>query len=32
MKRNLEEYDFPKDLKKMNIDELELLSYAVRDF
>lgn len=32
MKRNLEDYDFPEDLKKMNIDELGLLSYAIRDF
>jgi 1-deoxy-D-xylulose-5-phosphate synthase len=32
MKRTLPEYDFPADLKKMNLDELELLSYEIRDF
>ena len=32
MKRDLTEYDFPKDLKNMNENELELLSYAIRDF
>lgn len=32
MKRNLTEYDFPGDLKNMNEDELELLTYAIRDF
>lgn len=25
-------YDFPRDLKNMSVEELELLSYAIRDF
>lgn len=31
MKRLLE-YNFPQDLKNMSIDEMELLSYEIRDF
>jgi 1-deoxy-D-xylulose-5-phosphate synthase len=31
MKR-LHEYNFPEDLKSMSIEELELLSYEIRDF
>ena len=30
--KDLTEYNFPEDLKPMNLDELELLSYAIRDF
>ena len=32
MSKYLKEHDFPSDLKKMNYDELELLSYEIRDF
>ncbi len=32
MHQKIEDYDFPKDLKKMNRAELELLSYQIRDF
>ncbi len=32
MRKKLTEYDFPNDLKNMDIDELELLSYDIRDF
>ena len=32
MSKSLYEYDFPKDLKKMTFDELDLLSYQIRDF
>ena len=32
MKRDLTEYIFPEDLKNMSGEELELLSYAIRDF
>ena len=32
MSKSLYEYDFPKDLKKMTLDELDLLSYQIRDF
>lgn len=32
MRKKLTEYDFPDDLKNMDIDELELLSYDIRDF
>ena len=32
MSKSLSEYDFPKDLKKMTFDELDLLSYQIRDF
>lgn len=32
MARKLTDYDFPEDLKEMNVDELNLLSYSIRDF
>ncbi len=32
MSKDLTEYDFPADLKSMDEDQLELLSYAIRDF
>ena len=32
MKENLCDYNFPQDLKKMSDGELELLSYAIREF
>lgn len=32
MSKDLTEYDFPSDLKSMDEDELELLSYAIRGF
>ena len=32
MSKNLTEYDFPEDLKTMSPDELNLLSYSIRDF
>lgn len=32
MRKKLTEYDFPNDLKNMDINELELLSYDIRDF
>lgn len=32
MKKLLSEYDFPKDLKNMSIEELGLLSYEIRAF
>ena len=32
MSKSLYEYDFPKDLKNMTFDELDLLSYQIRDF
>lgn len=32
MKRNLLDYNFPADLKKMSIEEMELLSYSIREF
>ena len=32
MSKDLKEYDFPADLKSMDIKDLELLSYAIRDF
>lgn len=32
MSNELEQYHFPEDLKKMDKDELSLLSYAIRDF
>lgn len=32
MSNELEQYQFPDDLKKMDKDELSLLSYAIRDF
>ena len=31
MSKDLTEYDFPADLKSMDEDQLELLSYAIRD-
>ena len=30
--KKLKEYDFPSDLKNMSYDELELLSYQIREF
>ena len=32
IKRNLSSYDFPGDLKKMDMKELKLLSYQIREF
>ncbi len=32
IRSDLKEYDFPSDLKKMTDDELDLLSYQIRDF
>lgn len=32
MKKNILDYYFPQDLKTMSQDELELLSYSIRDF
>lgn len=32
MIKRLTEYDFPNDLKSMSIEEMELLSYDIRDF
>lgn len=32
MAKNLLEYNFPEDLKNMSPDELNLLSYSIRDF
>ena len=32
MSKELTQYDFPDDLKKMDLKEMELLSYAIRDF
>ena len=32
MSKELTQYDFPGDLKKMDLKEMELLSYAIRDF
>ena len=32
MNRYLLEHSFPQDLKNMSYDELELLSYEIRDF
>ena len=32
MKKNILDYDFPKDLKGMSIEEMELLSYSIREF
>ena len=32
MSKYLKEHDFPSDLKNMDYDELELLSYEIRDF
>ena len=30
--KDLKEYNFPEDLKTMDLDELEILSYGIRDF
>lgn len=32
MKDYLKQFQFPEDLKEMDYDELELLSYEIRDF
>lgn len=32
MNKYLAQHDFPQDLKKMDYDEMELLSYEIRDF
>ena len=32
MKDYLKQFQFPEDLKEMGYDELELLSYEIRDF
>ena len=32
MKKYLESHDFPDDLRKMDYDDLELLTYEIRDF
>ena len=32
MKRNILDYNFPQDLKGMSIEEMELLSYSIREF
>lgn len=32
MKTNLLDYNFPEDLKTMSIEEMELLSYSIREF
>ena len=32
MSKSLYEYDFPKDLKEMSFEELDLLSYQIREF
>ena len=32
MKDYLKQFQFPEDLKGMDYDELELLSYEIRDF
>lgn len=32
MSKDLTEYDFPTDLKNMDLNQLELLSYGIRDF
>lgn len=32
MKKNILDYKFPDDLKKMSIEEMELLSYSIREF
>lgn len=32
MKKNLSDYNFPQDLKGMSIEEMELLSYSIREF
>lgn len=32
MSKELTQYDFPGDLKKMDLEQMDLLSYAIRDF
>ena len=32
MKRNILDYNFPQDLKSMSEEELELLTYSIREF
>ncbi len=32
MNSNITEYNFPEDLKKMSLEEMELLSYSIREF
>ena len=32
MKRNILDYNFPHDLKSMSEEELELLTYSIREF
>ena len=32
MKKDLTQYRFPEDLKNMSDEEMELLSYAIREF
>ena len=32
MKTDITEYNFPEDLKSMSEEELELLTYSIRDF
>jgi len=32
MKRNILDYNFPEDLKEMSLEEMELLSYSIREF
>ena len=32
IRSDLLEYNFPEDLKSMSLDELDLLSYQIRDF
>jgi 1-deoxy-D-xylulose-5-phosphate synthase len=32
LKKNITDYDFPRDLTDMSVEELKLLSYEIRDF
>ena len=32
MKSKITDYQFPEDLKNMSLQEMDLLSYAIRDF
>ncbi len=32
MSKSIYDYNFPEDLKRMNVDELDLLSYQIREF
>lgn len=32
MVKKLEEYNFPEDIKRMSLNDMELLSYSIRDF